>query len=374
MANPNLDRHPGIDTGCGGWAAGPWPLWTPGAETRPELDEPRHRLTLADLLALSPLMRPWRLRADSTVNPPPLFDPRSGRTSTLHRRVHAVRLPRAFRLDTLTGTVRGGEDDYLLLAATGVVSTVSEPELLASHDPLHPPPPVEELPAWAARVAASLLGPLGDRWWHTVTAARHAEHIAGALPDVERPLLLAAAWLHDIGYHPALAATGLHHLDGALTLDGLVPPRLVGLIAHHGAGDAEAELRRTSIALDCFPGEASLLADALDYCDLTAGPDGRPMRPEERIEEVLARYGEGHVVARAMASRRGELLAACTRIASSVGATRTAGRRPARPPGQQAADEHRCGPVEIICWLREHGLGVKDLAAALGTRPNRIRE
>jgi hypothetical protein len=31
----------------------------------------------------------------------------------------------------------------------------------------------------------------------------------------DRPVLVAAAWLHDVGYNPAVVSTGLHALDGA---------------------------------------------------------------------------------------------------------------------------------------------------------------
>jgi len=76
---------------------------------------------------------------------------------------------------------------------------------------------------------------LGDRWLHTVAVARQAEQVASvlALPDDE--LLVAAAWLHDIGYAPALAVTGFHPLDGAVYLDRLGHRRLACLVANHTA-------------------------------------------------------------------------------------------------------------------------------------------
>jgi hypothetical protein len=43
-----------------------------------------------------------------------------------------------------------------------------------------------------------------------------------------REVLVAAAWVHDIGYAPELLATGFHPLDGARYLTGLgVPERVV---------------------------------------------------------------------------------------------------------------------------------------------------
>ena len=55
--------------------------------------------------------------------------------------------------------------------------------------------------------------PLPRRWAHIQVAAR-ARSLAPAL-GADADLLEAAAWLHDIGYAPGLAATGLHALDGA---------------------------------------------------------------------------------------------------------------------------------------------------------------
>lgn len=356
----------------------------PFAATRPirdltvpspaDRDGQERRLTVADLVALTPLLQPRRPRLDTPASPVTFFDPQHGLTRLRPPQVHAVRLPRAFRIETTVGAVHGAEEDYLLITGTGAISAVSEPELLARYEPLCPPIDSDELPPWAARTAAGLLGPIGDRWRHTVTAARNAERLAAALPTSDRPLLIAAAWLHDIGYAPALAATGLHHLDAALTLDLLVPPRLVGLIAHHTAADAEAELRHMSIALGCFPRERSPLSDALTYCDLGSGPGGRPMEPAERIDEAIARHGPGHVVARALHASRSDLLAACARAARRDRGSRSAGPSTARRPGHRTGSNLLLDPVEIIRWLCDRGLLVKDIAAALGTRSNRICE
>ena len=69
--------------------------------------------------------------------------------------------------------------------------------------------------AWAEDVARSLLEePLPRRWAHTQGVAATARGLAPVLgPDAD--LVTAAAWLHDIGYAPDVAATGFHPLDGA---------------------------------------------------------------------------------------------------------------------------------------------------------------
>src|SRR5580693_4887911 len=72
-----------------------------------------------------------------------------------------------------------------------------------------------DLDAWAASLArAKLREPLPRRWSHSRGVAARARTLAPILgPDAS--LLTAAAWLHDIGYAPALAETGFHPLDGA---------------------------------------------------------------------------------------------------------------------------------------------------------------
>jgi hypothetical protein len=68
----------------------------------------------------------------------------------------------------------------------------------------------------AARdLASDLLGDLDGRWRHTRSVARRAADATTAVPQADRPVLVAAAWLHDIGYASTLRASGFHPLDGA---------------------------------------------------------------------------------------------------------------------------------------------------------------
>src|SRR5580704_11248806 len=72
------------------------------------------------------------------------------------------------------------------------------------------------------------------RWAHVQGVAARARRLASVL-GAEAGLLEAAAWLHDIGYIPDLAVTGLHALDGARYLRDAhqADARLCGLVAHH---------------------------------------------------------------------------------------------------------------------------------------------
>jgi hypothetical protein len=137
--------------------------------------------------------------------------------------------------------------------------------------------------------------------------ARQAQRVAAILPAGERDELLAAAYLHDLGYAPALVRTGLHPLDGARHLRALGHERLAGLVAYHSGARAEAELRGLAAELAEFEDEASATSMALTYCDLTTGATGEPVTLAERLADIERRYGSGHVVTRSVYQARPEL-------------------------------------------------------------------
>jgi hypothetical protein len=95
-----------------------------------------------------------------------------------------------------------------------------------------------ELVRWAEAKASALLSDMGDRWRHVQAVAARAQTAGQALDTEEdRVALLAAAWLHDIGYAPSVAATGFHPLDGARHVRRLGQERVVddqGI--HQGVG------------------------------------------------------------------------------------------------------------------------------------------
>ncbi len=160
---------------------------------------------------------------------------------------------------------------------------------------------------WAASYAAGVVSPLGDRWRHVQGVARQAERVAAILPADDRDLLLAAAYLHDLGYAPSLARTGLHSLDGARHLRALGHERLAGLVAYHSAARVEAALRGLAVELADFEDEASATSMALTYCDMNTGVTGEAVTLAERLADVERRYGAGHVVTRSVRQARHEI-------------------------------------------------------------------
>jgi hypothetical protein len=134
----------------------------------------------------------------------------------------------------------------------------------------------------------------------------------------ELDVLLATAYLHDVGYTPELARTGFHPLDGASFLRRLGRERLACLVAHHSGARAEAEERGLLDQHEAFAEERSLVADALTYCDLRTDADGAWIAASARLAEIVARYGDRDPVGRAISRSRGELLERVRRFPGSV--------------------------------------------------------
>jgi HD superfamily phosphodiesterase len=125
----------------------------------------------------------------------------------------------------------------------------------------------------AQGTAEALLGCKGDRWVHVQAVARRAAQLAHGLAVSDRDTLVAAAWLHDIGYATDVSTTGFHALDGArfLSDEGWVA-RICALVAHHSCAHFEASERGLAQALVEWSYEEGPVMDALIAADMTVGP------------------------------------------------------------------------------------------------------
>ena len=159
------------------------------------------------------------------------------------------------------------------------------------------------LASWAEPLARALLQePLPRRWVHSKGVAARARSLAPVL-GADADLLKAAAWLHDIGYAPGLATTGLHQLDGARYLRDTqhADALLCRLVAHHSCAIIEAGERGLADILSAeFDPTLDVLASVLTCCDMTTSPDGQPVRVDRRLAEIQDRYGSGHLVSRSI--------------------------------------------------------------------------
>lgn len=158
----------------------------------------------------------------------------------------------------------------------------------------------------ARDLAERLVAPLGRRWLHVqavaaraieLSSAVHVENDTDESNAAAETLLVAAAWLHDVGYAPDLVKSGLHAADGAdyLRTHGY-PARIVNLVAHHSGARFEAAERGIPEVLADYPFVDDVFSDALAAADLTTGPSGERLSYDERIDEVFTRYPANHPV------------------------------------------------------------------------------
>jgi predicted HD phosphohydrolase len=167
----------------------------------------------------------------------------------------------------------------------------------------------------ARDTAQLLLGGLPGRWRHTIGVARRAEDVGATLSTMDRQYLVAAAWLHDIGYAEQVVDSGFHPLDAARYLDRQHwPRRLCALVAHHSGAVFVAAVRGFGGALDRYPHEESAVSDALTYADQTVGPSGERMTVEQRVADMLRRHGPESPNVRADHVRRPYLLGVASRV------------------------------------------------------------
>ena len=182
----------------------------------------------------------------------------------------------------------------------------------------------------AAEFSHYILQGAPERLEHSRAVAERAMFLTLAVEDDQAPLLVAAAWLHDIGYAPGLKTTGFHPLDGAQHLRAVGWPQLVcGLVAHHSGSRFVAHARGLDDPLAEFEYRENPLNDALTTADQTTGPHGRPMTVFERIDDMLARHGDDSPNAQAHPKRGPYLLGAARRVAvrlESAGVDNTAHR------------------------------------------------
>jgi len=159
------------------------------------------------------------------------------------------------------------------------------------------------LASWAEPLAQALLQEsLPRRWAHVQGVAARARGLAPVL-GADADLLEAAAWLHDIGYAPGLAVTGLHALDGARYLRDVqhADVMLCRLVAHHSCAIVEASERGLADVLGLeFKPAPHALSSVLTFCDMTTSPDGELVPVERRLAEIQQRYGPGHLVSRSI--------------------------------------------------------------------------
>lgn len=172
----------------------------------------------------------------------------------------------------------------------------------------------------ARAVAADLLGEDAALSEHSARAAVRAADLARRIRGARPSEVIAAAWLHDIGYVSALRRTGFHPLDGALFLIAHDwPERVVRLVGHHSSAALEAPFYGVGHHLRVIEPVPGIDADILTSADLTSGPGDPVPRVEDRLSAMrLADEERGIVPADVREERYDALLAAHARVLAAL--------------------------------------------------------
>lgn len=150
---------------------------------------------------------------------------------------------------------------------------------------------------------------------HSASVAAHALALAPTVPAADRDTLVAAAWLHDIGYATELGETGFHPLDGARYLQAQGwPARVCDLVAHHSGARFVAAVIGLGEQLSQFAFVEDAVSDALTVADQTTGPHGEALTLDQRLREKHDRHGPDSAAARAQPQRDPYLRAAADRV------------------------------------------------------------
>lgn len=151
----------------------------------------------------------------------------------------------------------------------------------------------------AAATAVDIAG-AGDRVRRSMVVAevrRVAEMLVPGLSD----LLVAAAWLMDIGAAARVADTGFEALDGAVFIRREGFPSIVAeLVAHHTATDVEAAARGLAHRLAEFPAPPAQWSAILTYANLRVGEHGEIRSAAAGIAEIVAGARPGGPAQRAV--------------------------------------------------------------------------
>ncbi|MFD9666594.1 HD domain-containing protein [Rhodococcus sp. NPDC059968] len=150
---------------------------------------------------------------------------------------------------------------------------------------------------------------------HSAGVAARALALTPTVPAADRDTLMAAAWLHDIGYAAELRETGFHPLDGAhyLRAHGW-PSQVCDLVAHHSGARFVAAVTGLGDPLSRYGFVEDAVSDALTVADQTTGPHGEELSLNQRLREKLDRHGPDSPTVRACPQREPYLRAAAGRV------------------------------------------------------------
>ena len=172
--------------------------------------------------------------------------------------------------------------------------------------------------SWALAVARRILGQDQCRWAHTLGVVRLVRESLTVVALEERTLALAAAYTHDLGHARCLKVTGCHALDGAMYIRVAGYLELASVVAQHSGARREAALRGLEEEMFAFPVVESRTLDLLTYSDLMTDQRGNRCSVDDRLEEIAVRYGNDHIVTKAVRLAEPELRRTVSQVESRL--------------------------------------------------------
>lgn len=171
----------------------------------------------------------------------------------------------------------------------------------------------------AASLAIELVAREPMRLSHLAAVAARCAALSVTVAEADVDALVAAGWVHDIGYLPHLSKTEFHPLDGALYLRETGWPDVVcDLVAHHSGSRFVARVRGLHGELDAFVFAENPLSDVLTTADNTAGPDGTLTTVTARLAEKRLRHPPDSPGMLANPHRDDYILAAVRRVSGRL--------------------------------------------------------
>jgi putative nucleotidyltransferase with HDIG domain len=163
--------------------------------------------------------------------------------------------------------------------------------------------------SFTSKKLAEFLPSEEKRYHHILGVVRHMQTI---LPRLEleqetKELLIQAAYLHDVGYSKQLNQYNFHPLDGAVFAQqaGFPKPVIAAVLFHSEAIETVRENRNDllpiySLNQKLLDEQDRLFIDLVTYCDVQTSPKGEKVSLDERVQDVVERYGENHPVSQMM--------------------------------------------------------------------------
>ena len=205
--------------------------------------------------------------------------------------------------------------------AVVVVTPVDSSALVVSSGRRRVAGMVRDLVVRARSVSEACLVMLPRRWAHVQGVAEAGALVARLADSRHADEIVAACWLHDVGYAAEIAETGFHPVDGARFAQRVgFPPLVVSLIAFHTGADVEAAERGLSGDLAKFDAPPADVLDVVTFADMTTAVDGTPIDADARVAEILTRYEPGDPVHRAVSASAPGLLASVGRVQARLAA------------------------------------------------------